>query len=83
LDSQTPDGTAEPFRVYLTCYRVLRAVGDLSASKTLGKAYHLLQEQATRISDEDLRRSFLENVAAHREIVEEWKRLASEDTDPL
>jgi tetratricopeptide (TPR) repeat protein len=64
-------GAVEPFRVYLTCYRVLRAGQDLRAQEILNTAHRLLQEQAARISDEELRRSFLENVAAHREIVEE------------
>ena len=37
----------------------------------MNAAYNLLQEQAARIDDEELRRSFLENVASHREIVSE------------
>ena len=69
------EGTDEPFRVYLTCYRVLRANQDPRAQAILNTGYSLLQEQATKISDEELRRSFLENVAAHREIVEEMRTL--------
>jgi hypothetical protein len=65
----TLDGTDEPLRVYLTCYRVLSASQDPRAGEVLDAAYRLLQERATHIDDEDLRRSFLENVAAHREIV--------------
>jgi hypothetical protein len=34
----------------------------------------LLQDQAAKIEDAALRRSFLENVAAHREIVREFAR---------
>jgi hypothetical protein len=34
----------------------------------------LLQERAVRITDAELRRSFLENVAAHREIVREYEK---------
>ncbi len=68
----TLDGTTEPLRVYLTCYRVLRANEDPRAEEILGNAYHLLQERASRIEDQKLRRSYLENVAAHREIVREW-----------
>ena len=59
----------EPMRVYLTCYRVLRANGDSRAQDILEAAHSLLQEGAARIGDEGERRSFLENVAAHREIV--------------
>jgi tetratricopeptide (TPR) repeat protein len=71
LETGSLGGTDEPFQVYLACYRVLCAAREDSlAQAILNKTYQLLQEWATRISDEGLRRSFLENVAAHREIVE-------------
>jgi tetratricopeptide (TPR) repeat protein len=69
------EGTWEPLRVYLTCYQVLRAHDDPRAQEVLDAAYHLLQERAFKIDDGALRRSYLENVAAHREIAGEWKRL--------
>ncbi|MCI0478606.1 MAG: hypothetical protein L0Y55_20385, partial [Anaerolineales bacterium] len=62
------DGTDEPFRIYLTCYRVLRANQDARADTILRTAQNLLQERAARISDETARRSFLENVPHHREL---------------
>jgi len=74
LESGTLDGAEERFRVYLSCYRVLRADQDPRARGVLEAAHSLLQEQAARISDEELRRSFLENVTAHREIVSELGR---------
>jgi hypothetical protein len=43
----------------------------------LAEAHALLQERAATIGDEAMRRSFLENVAAHREIAEEFERSAS------
>jgi predicted ATPase/class 3 adenylate cyclase len=70
---QALDGTYEPFRVYLTCYRVLEADGDARAGEVLTTAYDLLQERAVRIEDEAMRRSFLENVDAHRELIAAWK----------
>jgi predicted ATPase len=72
LETGTLGGTNEPFRVYLTCYRVLRANQAPRAQAVLNTAYNLLQERAAKISDEELRRSFLENVAAHRQIVSEF-----------
>jgi tetratricopeptide (TPR) repeat protein len=69
------EGTEEPFRIYLTCYHVLRANQDPRAQEILVTAHRLLQEQAAKISDEKMRRFFLENVAAHREIVEEMQAL--------
>jgi len=66
-------GTLEPLRIYSTCYRVLLANGDPRAEEILHAAYHLLQERAAAIEDQSLRRSYLENVPAHREIVATWK----------
>jgi len=74
LESDSLDGTDEPLRVYLTCYRVLRADLDPRAEAVLDTAHRLLQEQAAKITDEEMRRSFLENVAAHREIVHEFSK---------
>jgi tetratricopeptide (TPR) repeat protein len=69
------DGTDEPLRILLTCYRVLRANQDPRAEKLLTEGHQLLQERASKIEDERLRRSYLENVRAHREIVCEWEDL--------
>jgi adenylate cyclase len=68
----------DPFWIRLTCYRVLEATGDPRASEFLQQTYDLLMEQADRIGDEGMRRSFLENVPWHREIV----ALAGETEDP-
>jgi DNA-binding SARP family transcriptional activator/predicted ATPase len=73
LKGDNLNGNDEPLRVYLTCYQVLCVNGDPRAEEILDAAYHLLQERAARIDLEKLRRSFLENVAAHREIVTSWK----------
>jgi hypothetical protein len=67
-------GTLEPLRIYLTCYRVLLANEDGHAEEVLDAAYRLLQERAATIEDEDLRRSYLENVVVHREIAALWKK---------
>ena len=48
----------------------------------LERAYQLLQTQASRISDPRMRRSFLENVAAHAQIVKDWEaRLHRRDAE--
>ena len=69
LETNTLDGADEPFHVYLTCYRVLRASQDPHAPAILAAAHDLLLEWAARIGDDEQRRSFLEDVAVHREIV--------------
>ena len=48
------------------------ASDDVRAQEVLDTAYNLLQEQASRISDEEMRHSFLEEVPAHREILSEF-----------
>jgi len=72
LEDHTLDGAKEPFRVYLTCYRVLHANQDPRAPDILHTAHRLLQGRAANINDEETRRSFLENVTAHQEIVREF-----------
>jgi tetratricopeptide (TPR) repeat protein len=71
------EGAVDPFRVYLTCYRVLAANEDPRAPQILATAHQLLQEQAAKIGDDELRRTFLENVITHREIVKEVDRLSA------
>lgn len=70
---ETLQGTWEPLRIYLTCYQVLKLVGDQRADDFLETAYNLLQERAARIPNGEDRRVFLENVTWHREIVNEWE----------
>jgi tetratricopeptide (TPR) repeat protein len=74
LETGTLDGTEQPFRVYLTCYHVLSANQDPRAPGVLIEAYNLLNARAATIGDEDLRRSYLGNVAIHQEIVREYER---------
>jgi tetratricopeptide (TPR) repeat protein len=66
----------DPFWIYLTCVRVLRASRDPRADEVLDQAYERLQARAAKIEDQDLRCSYLENVPAHREIVALWKETA-------
>jgi biotin operon repressor len=44
-------------------------VHDARAPRILAEAYRQVQEQAARITDDCLRRGYLENVQAHREII--------------
>lgn len=74
LESHTLDGTEEPIRVYLTCYQVLAANQDPRTKELLKTVHRLLQERAAKMGDEEMRRSYLQNVAAHREIVQEFAK---------
>jgi hypothetical protein len=71
LETGSLAGTDAPFRVYLICYRVLQANHDARARSILQVAHELLQARAATIGDERLRRSFLENVPAHRDLMRE------------
>ncbi len=76
-EANSLDRAEEPMRIYLNCYRVLKAAGDSRAAAVLATAYQLLQEQAGQISDLKTRDAFLYNVHAHRAILEEQSRLTS------
>jgi hypothetical protein len=61
-----------PFQIYLNCYHVLNVLGDARAEDVLTAACNLLQERAANTTDETRRRSFLENIPAHRELAALW-----------
>jgi len=63
----------------MACYRVLQASGDPRAGKVLSATYALLQERADMIDDQELQRSYLENVPHHREIVSVYSGLSRDD----
>jgi adenylate cyclase len=66
------DGIYSTIKIYLICCQVLQANQDRRARDILQAAYTMLQERAARIDDEALRRSYLENVPANREIAHLW-----------
>jgi predicted ATPase/DNA-binding SARP family transcriptional activator len=65
-------GVDQALWVQLVCYRVLAALEDRRAEDVLASARSALEERSARISDEEVRKSFLENVAAHRELAAIW-----------
>ncbi len=67
------DGTLEPFRIYLAVVQALDAAQDVRAGSFLKATYELLQAQAGRIPDADLRRTFLANIACHQTIVKQYQ----------
>jgi serine/threonine protein kinase/DNA-binding SARP family transcriptional activator/predicted ATPase len=60
-----------PFRVYWTCYQVLKAALDPRARELLETTYQLLCKQAGDIKDGIVQRAFLENIPWNRAIVAE------------
>ena len=63
-----PDCEA-PGALYLDCIKVLKAAGDGRAPALMRQAQALLEQRASSIGDAALRRSFLEKVSAHRQLI--------------
>jgi predicted ATPase/DNA-binding SARP family transcriptional activator len=75
LENGSLHGALEPFMVYLTCYRVLKANHcHLDAQNILKTAYQLLQACAAKIPSQELRLLF-SKIASHAQIVQEWQRM--------
>ncbi|MCP4536400.1 MAG: tetratricopeptide repeat protein [Chloroflexi bacterium] len=75
LESERVQNMAALGEVYWVCVQVLQANRDSRAQAVLEAAYQMLQKRVAKIASEELRRSFLENVTAHREIANEWERM--------
>jgi tetratricopeptide (TPR) repeat protein len=71
-------GTDDPIRVYLTCYLVLNSKKESDAIRILEAAHDLIQSRAAKIPYEDTRKSFLENIPHHHEIMVAWQKHISE-----
>lgn len=69
LDAEALAQANEPFRIYLTCYRILQTTGDHRATPLLVQAHQRLQQLAALITDEALRHSYLQTIPIHREII--------------
>jgi hypothetical protein len=68
----TTDGTDEPLRIHLTCFRVLEAAHDPRADALLTTMHAMLEQRAAKITDPDAQRLFRNNIAHHREIAAAW-----------
>ncbi|MBN1876690.1 MAG: tetratricopeptide repeat protein [Anaerolineae bacterium] len=68
------DGMENPFQVYLICYQVLQASSEARASQILEQAFNQLQARTHKINP-DSRRPFLENVPAHRKLVQTYAQV--------
>lgn len=75
LKKNGSNGMELPILAYLTCAGAFREVGDNeNYAVAAQEGYEVLMEMAGKISDPDMRRSFLENVPEHRTMVEMWDR---------
>ena len=71
LDDCGGEGPDFPQRDYWMCYQVLKTAGEATlAQSALTSAYRLLMQQAQRISDLKMRKSYLENITFNRSILQ-------------
>jgi hypothetical protein len=65
--------------VPVLCYRVLAAAGQGECARAaLQSAYELVMARADKITDPDLRQSFLERGGDNRQIVQEYRGVERE-----
>ncbi|MBF6595564.1 MAG: AAA family ATPase [Thermaceae bacterium] len=65
-----------PVEVHLACAEVFTVFGDLAAVQTVVEGgYRDLIERSYKISDPEWRKSFLENIAEHGQLLRLWQRL--------
>ncbi len=67
------DFAAEPLLMLWRCYQILMANQDDRAHRLLLTAYQQLQQQAATISDDELRQSYLTQVAHHQAILQTFQ----------
>ena len=60
-------------QIYYTYARVLSAADrEVESKEYIRRAYDIVMQTASKLTDEELRRSFLENIRYNREIVQAW-----------
>lgn len=73
-DGGSVSSTEEPIRVYLTCYKALDVLDNPRANQILQQAYNMLQAQAARLPNPEIRKAMIENIPFHHEIVIAWEK---------
>lgn len=67
---ETLSGNWEPFQTALAAYQVLQTVNDSRATPFLATLHQALQNKATRIADPITQQAFLQNVSAHKALID-------------
>lgn len=66
-------GEYKPQEIMWARYRVLQAAGETkAAAEVLAQAHKMVMEHAERLNNPHFRRSYVENVAVNRAILEAW-----------
>ena len=69
------EGTEEPLRIYLACYRALEKLRDPRSPDILHDAVKLLETQVSKLPDAEACWMFIQNVPCRRDIQDAWKNL--------
>ena len=69
------EGTEEPLRIYLACYRALEKLRDPRSPEVLHGAVELLETQVSKLPDTEASWMFIQNVPYRRDIQDAWKKL--------
>lgn len=69
-EGNTLEGVEEPVRVYYTCYLYLQRKSDPRGEQILQQANRLLEYQASKFTDENERRRYVENIPWRRAVWE-------------
>ncbi|MEM7129909.1 MAG: tetratricopeptide repeat protein [Chloroflexota bacterium] len=76
-------GAAYHGQVWYSMLLTAQALNDSRAEEILQNAYQWIRQSCAEIHDEEMRRSFLENVPAHRGIVEQYEVKQSAEASPV
>jgi DNA-binding SARP family transcriptional activator/predicted ATPase len=68
-----PDLYFDAYAIDLACYEILHALSDSRAPQLLQSSYQRLCAQLEPITDPTVRRSYLENIAAHRTLHQAYR----------
>ncbi|MEW6285468.1 MAG: tetratricopeptide repeat protein [Chloroflexota bacterium] len=69
-EGNTLEGVEEPVRIYYTCYLYLQRKDDPRAEQILQQGCRLLEDQASKFSDETERWRYIENIPWRRAVWE-------------
>lgn len=64
------EGSEDPYRVYWICYQILREANAELASSVLRQGSDLLQREAGKIAEPQLRQSFLQNRSSRKTLLD-------------
>ncbi len=77
LEQYNLEGLLDPFRIHMFCFDVFQAVDDARAEYVLRHAYQNLQILADNFHNSETAVTFLEQVPAHKRIIDLYLQLES------